>query len=113
MYWAAVNSTSTHIRRGRVAYCGSKSRYQCMGSYRCNRKISDKCPSCTAERRITSVSCTESTFFQPDDHPRRVAFAQWFVNQTVIDMHFASSVLFCEEAIFSSEGAFNTHNVHK
>lgn len=49
---------------------------------------------------------------QLDDHPRRVAFAQWFVNQSAADMHFASSVLFCDEATFSREGMFNTHNAH-
>ena len=24
---------------------------------------------------------------QPDEHPRRVVFAQWFVNQRVADIH--------------------------
>ncbi|GFT56432.1 DUF4817 domain-containing protein [Trichonephila clavipes] len=38
---------------------------------------------------------------QPDDPPRRVTFAQWFLNQIAADIHFASSVLFCDEAIFS------------
>ncbi|GFX02091.1 DUF4817 domain-containing protein [Trichonephila clavipes] len=46
---------------------------------------------------------------QPDDPPRRVTFAQWFLNQIAADMHFASSVLFCDEATFSREGVFNTH----
>ncbi|GFU40957.1 uncharacterized protein TNCV_4645371 [Trichonephila clavipes] len=27
-------------------------------------------------------------------------------------MHFASSVLFCDETTFSREGVFNTHNAH-
>ncbi|GFX00424.1 uncharacterized protein TNCV_2090741 [Trichonephila clavipes] len=49
---------------------------------------------------------------QPDDPPRRVTFAQWFLNQIAADMHFASSVLFCDEATFSREGVFNTHNAH-
>ncbi|GFY09750.1 DUF4817 domain-containing protein [Trichonephila clavipes] len=46
---------------------------------------------------------------QPDDPPRRATFAQWFLNQIAADMHFASSVLFCDEATFSREGVFNTH----
>ncbi|GFW01257.1 DUF4817 domain-containing protein [Trichonephila clavipes] len=49
---------------------------------------------------------------QPDDPLRRVTFAQWFPNQIAADMHFASSVLFCDEATFSREGVFNTHNAH-
>ncbi|GFY03290.1 hypothetical protein TNCV_1172491 [Trichonephila clavipes] len=40
---------------------------------------------------------------QPNDPPRRIAFAQQFVNQIVADMHFANSVLFCDEATFSRE----------
>ncbi|GFV01344.1 uncharacterized protein TNCV_2125701 [Trichonephila clavipes] len=40
---------------------------------------------------------------QPDDPPRRATFAQWFLNQIEADMHFASSVLFCDEATFSRE----------
>ncbi|GFW76771.1 DUF4817 domain-containing protein [Trichonephila clavipes] len=46
---------------------------------------------------------------QPDDSPRCVTFAQWFLNQIAADMHFTSSVLFCDEATFSREGVFNTH----
>ncbi|GFW46040.1 DUF4817 domain-containing protein [Trichonephila clavipes] len=49
---------------------------------------------------------------QPDDPPRRVTFAQWFLNQIAADMHFASSMLFCDEATFSREGVINTHNAH-
>lgn len=49
---------------------------------------------------------------QPEDPPRRVAFAQWFLNRSAADMHFASSVLFSDESIFSREGMFNTHNAH-
>ncbi|GFV73483.1 DUF4817 domain-containing protein [Trichonephila clavipes] len=37
---------------------------------------------------------------QPEDPPRRVTFAQWFLNQIAAGMHFASSVLFCDEATF-------------
>ncbi|GFT97666.1 transposase-like protein [Trichonephila clavipes] len=41
---------------------------------------------------------------QTDDPPRRVMFAQWFLNQIAADIHFVSSVLFCDEATFSREG---------
>lgn len=34
---------------------------------------------------------------QPVDHPWCVAFVQWFVDQSVANMHFFSSVLFCEK----------------
>ncbi|GFU62335.1 DUF4817 domain-containing protein [Trichonephila clavipes] len=40
---------------------------------------------------------------QPDDPPRRVRFAQWFLNQIAAHMNFASSVLFCDEETFSCE----------
>ncbi|GFW15709.1 hypothetical protein TNCV_3582071 [Trichonephila clavipes] len=40
---------NSYIRRGHVACCGSKSRYQCTGSCRCNRKILSNRQSCTAE----------------------------------------------------------------
>lgn len=49
---------------------------------------------------------------QPDDYPQRVVFAQWFINQSAADPHFASSVLFSDEATFTREGVFNTHNAH-
>ncbi|GFV84078.1 hypothetical protein TNCV_3037401 [Trichonephila clavipes] len=37
---------------------------------------------------------------QPGKYPLRVAFAQWFVDQSAADMHFANFVLFCEEETF-------------
>ncbi|GFX82535.1 DUF4817 domain-containing protein [Trichonephila clavipes] len=40
---------------------------------------------------------------QPDDPHDVSRFAQWFLNQIAADMHFASSVLFCDEATFSRE----------
>ncbi|GFV87911.1 hypothetical protein TNCV_781921 [Trichonephila clavipes] len=49
---------------------------------------------------------------QPDDLPRSVAFAQCFVNQSAADMHFASSLLYCEEAVLPRERVFNTHNAN-
>ncbi|GFR21784.1 hypothetical protein TNCT_717751 [Trichonephila clavata] len=49
---------------------------------------------------------------QPDYHPRRVEFAQ-FVNQSATYMHFAISVLFCDEAAFLCEWVFNSHVVLK
>ncbi|GFX43429.1 transposable element Tcb1 transposase [Trichonephila clavipes] len=60
--------------------------------------------SCTAGCSLASFSCTESESLQPDDPPRRVTFAQWFLNQIAADIHFASSMLFCDEATFSREG---------
>ncbi|GFR25801.1 hypothetical protein TNCT_513611 [Trichonephila clavata] len=72
--------------------------------------ISNNCPLCTAGLSLASVSRTE--LLQPDDHPRRVVFAEWFVNQSEADMYFASSMLFSDEATFSREGVFHTHNEH-
>ncbi|GFS99180.1 uncharacterized protein TNCV_1600241 [Trichonephila clavipes] len=75
-----------------------------------SRKISNYCMSCIAGQSLACVSCTESAVLQPDDHPRSFAFAQWFINQSGADMHFARSVLFSDEAIFSREGMLNTHS---
>ena len=88
-YWAIANSTNTHIWVGCVTFYGPKSQYQRTSTCRCNRKISNNCPSCTACRILASVSSTKGAVITANDHPWPVAFAQWFVIQSEIDMHFA------------------------
>lgn len=47
---------------------------------------------------------------QPQDLPRRVEFAEWFLNRRD---NFSKDVLWSDEAYFSREGIFNTHNLHE
>lgn len=47
-----------------------------------------------------------------DDYARRVQFATWFLQQEGEEPDFASKVLFTDEATFTREGTFNTHNKH-
>ncbi|GFY03486.1 DUF4817 domain-containing protein [Trichonephila clavipes] len=44
------------------------------------------------------------------DFAPRQAFSQWYLQQRIANPFFAASVLFTDEASFSREGIFNTHN---
>ncbi|GFX94627.1 uncharacterized protein TNCV_3088561 [Trichonephila clavipes] len=44
--------------------------------------------------------------------PSFEAFSQWHLQQRIANSFFAASVLFTDEASFSKEGIFNTHNSH-
>lgn len=46
------------------------------------------------------------------DYPARIIFCQWYLRQHGIDPLFTSIVLFTDEATFSRDGIFNTHNTH-
>ncbi|GFX45792.1 DUF4817 domain-containing protein [Trichonephila clavipes] len=46
------------------------------------------------------------------DFAPRQAFSQWYLQQRIANPFFAASVLFTDEASFSREGIFNTHNSH-
>ncbi|GFV39704.1 uncharacterized protein TNCV_4330251 [Trichonephila clavipes] len=46
------------------------------------------------------------------DFASRQAFSQWYLQQRIANPFFAASVLFTDEASFSREGIFNTHNSH-
>lgn len=48
----------------------------------------------------------------PDDHPARVRFVQWYLQQSVQDVNFPAYVLFTDEATFNRDGVFNQHNAH-
>ena len=48
---------------------------------------------------------------QPDDYRKRVEFAQWFMQKGAVDPIFPASVLFTDEALFTRQGVFNTHNL--
>ena len=47
-----------------------------------------------------------------DDFLRRVNFCQWFQQQTVATPDFPAIVLYTDEASFTREGIFHTHNSH-
>lgn len=49
---------------------------------------------------------------QPTDYEQRVDFCRWFLRQTENQPEFPGLVLFTDEATFSQEGVFNTHNLH-
>ncbi|GFV11320.1 uncharacterized protein TNCV_3724091 [Trichonephila clavipes] len=46
------------------------------------------------------------------DFAPRQAFSQWYLQQRIANPFFAASVLFTDDASFSREGIFNTHNSH-
>ncbi|GFT38653.1 uncharacterized protein TNCV_4627051 [Trichonephila clavipes] len=46
------------------------------------------------------------------DFAPRQAFSRWYLQQRIANPFFAASVLFTDEASFSREGIFNTHNSH-
>ena len=47
-----------------------------------------------------------------NDFPQHVAFCQWYLHQIVNIPDFHTSVLFTDEATFTREGIFNSHNSH-
>ncbi|GFX80279.1 uncharacterized protein TNCV_2642951 [Trichonephila clavipes] len=49
---------------------------------------------------------------QPEDYAPRVAFAQWYLGKCATNPLFPDEVLFSDEASFTREGIFNTHNDH-
>lgn len=48
----------------------------------------------------------------PDDFLPRQNFSEWLLRQVRRDPHFLSKILFTDEASFSRDGIFNTHNFH-
>ncbi|GFX07028.1 hypothetical protein TNCV_1556311 [Trichonephila clavipes] len=46
-----------------------------------------------------------------DDYPGRVTFVQSFANQSAEDLDFSSYLLFCDESVFSHEGAQHAYEV--
>ncbi|GFU53973.1 uncharacterized protein TNCV_3442571 [Trichonephila clavipes] len=48
----------------------------------------------------------------PDDYPRRLNFATWYLQQTAENQTFPADVLFTDEATFTRSGMFNMHNSH-
>ena len=47
-----------------------------------------------------------------DAHPKHVMFCQWFMQRTTVDPSCPKYVLFTNEANFTRDSVFNTHNLH-
>ena len=50
--------------------------------------------------------------FLEEDYPRRVQFAEWYLQQCILQLHFSSLVLFTDECTFTRNGILNLHNMH-
>lgn len=48
----------------------------------------------------------------PQDYPFRRRFCRWWLQQNARRNHFAEQILFTDEATFTREGIFNSHNSH-
>jgi hypothetical protein len=49
---------------------------------------------------------------EPEDHPKRVESARWFLHKELDKPNFLKSVLFTDEASFTREGVVNMKNNH-
>jgi hypothetical protein len=49
---------------------------------------------------------------KPEDPPRRIAFCQWRLQKIDEEPNFLSIVLTTDEAEFTRDGVFNSHNTH-
>ena len=47
-----------------------------------------------------------------EDYPRRVQFAEWYLQQCILQLKFSSLVLFTDECTFNRNGILNLHNMH-
>lgn len=48
----------------------------------------------------------------PNDYPRRYEFCQWVINQLAVNPALSSTILYTDEACFTRDGIFNSHNLH-
>lgn len=49
---------------------------------------------------------------EPNDYEARVVFCRWLLNKDVEQYHFFKKILWTDEARFTKEGVFNSHNMH-
>jgi hypothetical protein len=49
---------------------------------------------------------------KPEGPPRRIAFCQWLLQKIDEEHNFLSIVLTTDEAGFTRDGVFNSHNTH-
>lgn len=50
---------------------------------------------------------------KPADHAPRVQFCEWLLQRLHQDRNMFSKIIFTDEATFSREGIFNSHNLHE
>jgi hypothetical protein len=48
----------------------------------------------------------------PADYQPRMTFCQWFVGRNLVQPDFSRNVMFTDEACFTRDGFFNSHNSH-
>jgi len=48
----------------------------------------------------------------PADYPLRVFFCQWYLRSLINNPQFNRNILFSDEALFTRNGYFNSHNYH-
>jgi hypothetical protein len=48
----------------------------------------------------------------PDDYPKRLQYANWFLQHHIRNHNFGTSILFTDEAGFTRDGIINSHNLH-
>lgn len=48
----------------------------------------------------------------PNDYQPRIQFSNWYLDQLRHARNFSSKILFTDEAQFTREGIFNSHNMH-
>lgn len=49
---------------------------------------------------------------EENDHEARVVFCRWLLNEDIVQYHFFKKILWTDEARFTREGVFNSHNMH-
>lgn len=49
---------------------------------------------------------------EAEDFVHRVQFCRWLLNSDIEQYHFFKKILWTDEAIFTRQGIFNTHNMH-
>lgn len=49
---------------------------------------------------------------EPGDDARRIEFCRWLLNSDIIQYQFFKKILWTDEALFTRQGVFNTHNMH-
>ena len=105
----ATNITNNHIQKGCIACCRPKSQYQCAVA---TGKFWTTIPRVLQGETLHSFHAPIVLLLQPCDHPRRITFGQWFVQQSVAGMHFGKSTFFNDEATLSCKGVFNKQKAY-
>ncbi|GFV90698.1 uncharacterized protein TNCV_2224141 [Trichonephila clavipes] len=66
----------------------------------------------TSSRAVGRALSMSLQAITPDDYPRRLNFATWYLQQTSENQTFPANALFTDEATFMRSGMFKMHNSH-